>query len=156
MSEIEIDEKNFEEYFFDTRKFKPLKGQVIVRYSAMAELVDGEEKRHLIDLLRQSDKAFSAVQIMQRLLHAPEPYCYSVLREMAEDLAGGMTDDEVAEKPYKYKIELDYYTDPENFPKDDPHWSCISELNLDDFIDREKGIVMKSKIIGDENVGSTD
>jgi hypothetical protein len=31
-----------------------------------------------------------------------------------------------------------YYTDPENVPKDDPHWTIIELLNLKEHLDTEQ------------------
>lgn len=44
--ETVIDESNFNEYFFDVRKHGPKRNQIMARFSAVAEFVDGQMKRH--------------------------------------------------------------------------------------------------------------
>lgn len=134
-SDIILDDENFEEYFFDARRFRPKRGQVMACYTAMVDFVDGFEKRQLIDLLQTTDKAVPAANVMKRLCYAVEPDCYRVPREMMGDLLSGMTSDEVAEKKYRFKTEMFYYCDPENVPTDDLHWSCVTLKNLDNFLD---------------------
>lgn len=80
----------------------------------------------------------ATAQVMRKLLFASEIDSYKVPRQMAEDLLSGMTEEEVNKKPYKYKLEMFFYSKPEHIPKDDPHWSSISILNLDQFIEKEK------------------
>lgn len=127
--EIVIDESNFHEYFFDVRTHKPKPGQVMACYSAMADFVRSNEKKQMISLLKMPNKANAAAQIMRKLLHASERDAVRVPREITEDLISGMSDDEVLDKNYNYKVELYYYTDPVNLPPD-PHWTSISLLNL--------------------------
>lgn len=138
MNELEINDKNFSEYFRDVRRSKPERGEVIAKYSAIAEFIDGGEKRQIISLLMDTENKMEAtVQIMRKLLFASELDAHQVPRKMAEDLLSGMSADEVAQKPYKYTLEMFFYTKPENIPKDDPHWCCISVLNLDEFKSKE-------------------
>ncbi len=144
---IKITDDNFEKYFFDVRKHKPEKGQVIACYTSMAEFVDGYEKRHIISLLQGAECPEAIVQVMKKLNHASEEDAYRVPKLMAKDLLKGMTYEEVATKPYKFKMELFYYTDVKHIPADNPHWSCISIINLDEFDD---GLKITSKIIDDE------
>jgi hypothetical protein len=129
MEELVIDKDNFDQHFFDVRLHTPKKGQVMVCYSAMADFVASNEKKQMIDLLYMPNKGVAASQIMKNLLHASEIDSVLVPKQIAEDLVGGMTKEQVLEKPYKYKIELFYYTDPQNIPAD-PHWTSISLLNL--------------------------
>ena len=146
MTEIEITEDNFDQYFFDARMHKPERGQILARYSAVAHLVDGNEKRNLLDLLENTDKMVALVQVMRKLFLAIERDSYRVPIQMAEDLLSGMARNEVAKKEYKYTAEMFFYTKPEYVPKNDPHWQGVSVLNLDDFIDR-KDQSITSKII---------
>lgn len=135
MNEVEINETNFSEFFRDARFSKLEKGDVIAKYSAVAEFVDGGEKRQIISLLTDTQNKMEAtVQVMRKLLYASEADAYKVPRQMAEDLLGGMSIEDCAKKPYKYVLEMFYYTKPEYIPKNDPHWSSISLVNLDDFI----------------------
>ncbi len=127
--DLVIDETNFDQYFFDVRKHVPQKGQIMVCYSAMADFVDSNEKKQMIDLLYMPNKGVAASQIMKNLLYANERDSVRLPREMAQDLINGMSKEDVLKKPYKYKLEMFYYTDPQHLPAD-PHWSSISLLNL--------------------------
>jgi hypothetical protein len=153
MSEIEINESNFSEYFRDVRNCAPARGEVIAQYSASAEFVEGNEKRQVISLLNSTENKMEATaQVMRKLLFASELDAYRIPRMMAEDMISGMTEDEVASKPYKYTLEMFFYANPENVPKDDPHWSVISVLNLDDFLGKKDGEI-QAKILSDEEAG---
>ena len=148
--EIEINEENFSSYFRDIRNASPGKGEVIAQYSASAEFVEGNEKRQIISLLNSTENKMEATaQVMRKLLHASEIDAYRVPRMMAEDMLSGMSVDEVASKPYKYTLEMFFYTKSENVPKSDPHWSVISVLNLDEFLDKKESPI-ESKILSKE------
>lgn len=150
MQELEINEKNFNQYFKDVRISTPEKGDVIAQYSAVAEFVDGNEKRQIIELLTSTENKMEATaQVMRKLLFASEIDAYGIPRKMAEDLLNGLTTDEVAEKPYKYTLEMFFYTQPDNVPKDDPHWSSISVLNLEEFLDKKEAPI-QAKILSKE------
>ena len=150
MNEIEINEENFSQYFKDARNHNPEKGEIIAQYSASAEFVDGNEKRQFISLLTSTENKMEATaQVMRKLLFASELDAYKVPRQMAEDLLSGMTEDEVSAKPYKYTLEMFFYTRPENIPLDDPHWSTISVLNLEEFLDKKESPI-RSKILSEE------
>lgn len=130
--EIEINEKNFSQYFKDVRSGKFDKGDIIAQYSASAEFVDGGEKRQIISLLLDTENKMEATaQIMRKLLFASEIDAYRVPRQIAEDLLSGMSIEDCAKKPYKYTLEMFFYTKPEYIPKNDPHWSTISVIDLD-------------------------
>lgn len=136
--EVEINESNFSEYFKDVRRSKPEKGEIIAKYAAVAEFIDGGEKRQIISLLTDTENKMEAtVQIMRKLLFASEIDAHKVPRMMAEDLLSGMSPDEVAKKSYKYTLEMFFYTKPEYVPKDDPHWCSISVLNLEELKTKE-------------------
>ena len=138
MSEI-INEENFDRYFKDVRQNKPEKDDIIAKYSAIAEFVDGGEKRQIISLLMTTeDKMEATAQIMRKLLFASERDALKVPRIMAEDLISGMSTDEVAEKSYKYKVEIFYYTKKEHLPLDDPHWSSISIIDMNEIDSKVK------------------
>lgn len=133
MEDIEINESNFGEHFRDVRTGSPCKGEVIAQYTAVADFVEGNEKRQIISLLTSTENKMEATaQVMRKLLFASEVDAYKVPRMIAEDLLSGMSEDEVAAKPYRYTLEMFFYTKPENIPKDDPHWSSITLLNVDD------------------------
>ena len=154
MSDLVINESNFNEYFFDVRLHKPKPKQVMASYTVIAELNDGPEKRQIIELLRLTDKVSSAIQIVQKGLSAKERDSYRLLREMAEDLLSGMSVEDVAAKPYQFTMELCFWTQVEHIPRNDPHWACVSILNLEDYF-AKKDITVTSKIIEDVYDGQT-
>jgi hypothetical protein len=127
---IIIDTSNFNEYFFDVRKFGPKEGQIMAKFSAVAIFGDGPEKRDVIKILRR-DKAEAAAMVMRKIHCAREPDCYRVCREIVEDLIRGMTDDEVAKKEYEFVLEAFYYTKREYLPENDPHWETIDLVKYD-------------------------
>ncbi len=123
----------FEKYFFDVRKHKPKKGQILAQYRAVADFVDGWVKRNLINLLMSNPAGAETVQkVMRNMCGALEEDSIRVPLEMAKDLASGMTADEVAKKDYKMIIEYNFWTERDCVPKDDPHWSTIEILNSED------------------------
>jgi hypothetical protein len=151
--EVEINDGNFSQYFRDVRNSPPHRGEVIAQYSASAEFVEGNEKRQIISLLSSTENKMEATaQVMRKLLFASELDAYRIPRMMAEDMVSGMSEDDVAEKPYKYTFEMFFYARPENVPKDDPHWSVISVLNLDEFLGRKEGEIQAS-MLSDEEAG---
>lgn len=132
MTEIVIDETNFDQYFFDVRKHKPEKGQVMACYDAIAEFIDGDLKRDIVNLLLYNDNAGeSAPRVFQKLGGASYKDSIKVIKEMVEDLLS-MSVDQVLKKPYEYHLQLFYYTKEEYIPKDDPHWSKIKLVNVID------------------------
>lgn len=155
--EIEINENNFNEYFFDTRLHKPQKDHVIAFFTAMAEFVDGMEKRNIINLLKTSTEKNEAIaQVMRRCCQTIEKDAYRIPKEMAKDLLDGMSDEEVAKKPYKYTFRSTYYTKKEYVPVDDPHWSIVNIKNLDEFLEKTQDaggneIEIKTKIKKNES-----
>lgn len=146
--DIIIDESNFTQYFRDCRISRPEKGDVMARYCAVAEFVDGQMKKDIIDLLMNKDKAFAATQVMRKLGCANQKDAIKICRQVAEDLASGMTPDEVEKKAYEYELEVFYYTKKDYVPLNDPHWSIISIANLDTFLDAaNQKVTMKAKHI---------
>jgi len=121
------------EHFFEVKNNSPKKGQVMARYSAMAELVAGDDKLELIKIIKTSDFPLSIAQFVKQVLHSDELDSYRLPQRISEDLLSGMTEEEVMEKPYRYKIELFYYVEPQYIP-DDPHWNTVALLNLDKFL----------------------
>jgi hypothetical protein len=130
MEDLIIDETNFEEYFHDVRKCRPMQGYIMAKYSAVAELIDGEGKKDILYLLKLN-QAHAASAVMRKMYGAIEPDCYRVCREIVEDLMV-MTEAEVLKKPYKFILEFFYYVKKEYVPKDDPHWQIIDLINFDD------------------------
>jgi len=150
--ELVIDENNFGEHFFDVRIHKPQRGQVMACYSAIGEFVDSIEKGHVVDLLKK-DKVEPAIQVMTRLHGATYKSALEILKKMTQDMLAGKTDQEIRETPYRIHVEWRYYTKKELIPQDDPHWECVSVRELDEFINAEDGLVIKTKFhIGEENL----
>ena len=128
-SDLEINETNFEQYFFDIKKNKPQPGQVLAKYTAVAELVEGNLKSDIIDILMNKQYPQAAVQMMRKLAMSSEADSIRVLIEMCQDLLNGMSVEEVSNKPYKFVIEFFFYTKKEYIPNNDPHWSVIELIN---------------------------
>lgn len=146
--EIVIDESNFDQYFRDCRNSKPEKGDIIAKYSAIAELVAGPMKRELIHMLKNCDLAVAATKVMKKVGLATEKDSVRVCREICEDLVDGLSEDEIENKIYTYEIEIFYYTKKEFFPVDDPHWSSIGILNLENYLSQDpSGARIDSKIV---------
>ncbi len=125
-----IDETNFAEHFFDARKHKPKHGQVLAIYRAHAVFCRGPEKLEIIKMLRNGN-AETAAQIMHKVHCAEYSKAFDICLEMTTDLLNGMSDDEVLDKEYEFVVEIMYYTDPNNVPEDDPHWSRINLIRFD-------------------------
>ena len=102
----------------------------MAKFTSYALFGSGEQKRDIIKLLKM-DKAYQASQVMQRIHRAKAPDCYRVLREMCEDLLGGMSDEEVENKDYEFVLEAVFYTKKEYVPKKDPHWETLHVLQYD-------------------------
>jgi hypothetical protein len=145
-SEVVIDDSNFNQYFFDVRNHSPQRGQVIAKYTTAAYLVEGEEKRRLIDLLLDDGKIIAATNVMRKAFMANEGDSYRIPREIVEDLLSGMNKEQCMAKQYKFTAEICFYTMREYVPKHDPHWCIISILNLDDFLDK-KDQRIKARIV---------
>ena len=150
MSELEITEANFHEYFYDVRKHQPARGQVMARYAAVAEFVDGGLKRDLIDMLCSHENPETVIKLMKKIGCATDRDSISIPLAMARDLNSGVPPTEVAQKPYRFVCEAFFYTKKEHIPIDDPHWSCISLKNLDEFLDaKDQRITMTGRVLTD-------
>ena len=150
MSEVEITQENFSEYFHDVRTHQPQRGQVMARYAATAELVDGGLKRDLIDILCLHETPETVVKLMKKIGCATERDSWCVPLAMAKDLLSGEAPDVVANKPYKFVCEAFFYTKKEYIPIDDPHWSCVTLNNLDEFLDaKEQRLKMNARVLSD-------
>jgi len=148
MEELIIDETNFDQYFFDMKKHKPQKGQIIAKYTATAELIDGELKKDILNLIKTENKVLAAVKVLEKLGSTCESEAVRVCKLMAEDMLGGMSDRMVLKKVYKYRLEAYYYSKQEHVPIEDPHWTIISIANLNEFVDsNSQRITMNSKIL---------
>jgi hypothetical protein len=88
--DLVIDDSNFESYFFDVRKHRPKPGQVMARFTAMADFVDGQMKRDVVYLLREcKGGAKGAQRVMRKLAGAVEGDSIRVLREMSRPCCCG-------------------------------------------------------------------
>lgn len=149
--DLVIDETNFSEYFKDCRLHRPERGDVMAKYTAIAEFCEGRLKKDIIDLLLNKDKALAATQVMRKLGCASEFDAVRICKEIAEDLANGMSPEDVEKKVYKFKLETFYYTKKEYIPKDDPHWTSIGIANLEAFLDKQhRKVTIESKIVAPE------
>jgi hypothetical protein len=146
--ELVIDENNFTQYFRDCRNCRPEKGDIMARFTAIAEFVDGRMKKDIIDLLYNKDnKVNAAIQVMRKLGCATEKDAIRICKDICQDLFSGMKPEEVESKVYKYQMESFYYTKKEFVPLDDPHWSLIGIANLDEFLDKSGNkLRMESKL----------
>jgi hypothetical protein len=148
--ELIIDETNFDQYFFDVRKHSPKLGQVMAVYTAEAELVDGDLKRDIVYLLSCTSKYKQCVAMLKKMCWAEESDAVRLCREIAQDLHSGMTAKEIGAKPYTYKFRAFYYTEKENVPSDNPHWSFMEIKNLGEHIEKIEhlpGGTIKSKVV---------
>lgn len=128
-ADLVIDESNFENYFFDVRRHRPKKGQIMAKFSAVVDFVEGQGKKDIIYLLKIG-KVQQAVTVMQKIHGAMVPDCYRICREICEDLLT-LSEEEVEQKAYEYTMELLYYTYRELVPKNDVHWETIGLLNME-------------------------
>lgn len=151
-----IDETNFHTFFRDCRNANPEKGDILAKYSAIAEFVAGPLKADIIHMLKNFDRAIAATKIVKKVCFATEKDSVRICREICEDLAAGLSEQQVEDKIYSYEMEMFYYTKKEYFPIDDPHWSSIGLLNLEEFLnrDQEHGRI-ESKIIFPESYQDT-
>lgn len=128
IGEVLITNENFSDYFYDVRTNRPKKGQVMAKFTAVAEFVDGRGKQDILQLLK-TNKAHAAVQVMRKIHGVREPDCYRVLREIAQDMLT-MPEAEVEKKPYEMVIELFFYTQRQYVPNS-PNWELLPLLNYD-------------------------
>lgn len=148
MKELVIDESNFSQYFFDTKTHKPQKGQILAKYTATAELIDGDLKKDVLRLIKAENKILAAVKVLQKLGCTSETEAVRVCKLITEDLLSGMSDKMVLKKAYKYRLEALYYSKQEYVPIEDPHWTIISIANLNEFLDaNNQRITMNSQIL---------
>jgi hypothetical protein len=131
IDETEITSENFKDYFFDIRQNRPKAGQIMAKFTAIAEFVGEGAKKDMIYLMTL-DKAHQASMVMRKIHGAKEPDCYRVCREIAEDMLAGKSEQEIIDKPYEFVIELFFYTQREHVPKNDPHWETIQLMKYDD------------------------
>ena len=128
MNEEEF-QRDFDEYFLDARNHGPVPGRVLARYSAVAEFINGEDKRDVVYLLKIG-QTHAAVNFMKKKHGAMEPDVYRTCSEMSQDLLH-MTEEDVLNKPYSFRLEFFFYAEKEHVPLTDPHWEVLSVLSYD-------------------------
>ena len=159
---MKIDESNwdqiFKEHFFDVRRNPPKRGQVMACYTAGGELIEGELKKDLVNLLCVTPKVHESILLLQKMACMEEKDAMRICREVLEDLKSGMTREEIITKPYKYLLRVFYYVESEYIPSDDPHWHYVEIKNLEEFIQHTEKVgnrVITSKIIkGEKDEGT--
>jgi hypothetical protein len=119
-----MNDEEFKSKFFDVRTSKMQKDQVLARFRAIAELVEGAPKRDLIKILKKG-KIIPAIQFMKKIFCSIEADAYKVCRQILEDILAGSSDLEIEFKPYEYTYEALYYANKDDVPKDDPHWTVL-------------------------------
>lgn len=146
-TEVIIDETNFGEYFFDVKKHAPKKGQVLAKFTAVAELVNAFPKDQIVRMLLHNPKGGDlAPKVLRNICNATEAESVNLAKRIAQDLAEGMSEDEVLNKPYEYIMELFFWTNEECVPKDCPNWTTIKMLNnMEDTVDVD-GTEMKFSV----------
>lgn len=145
-NDLVIDENNFETYFRDTSKNVPEQGDVMAKYTAVAEFVYGDLKQDIVRLLKTSDfGAKTSLQLMKKLGKASEKEALKLVKNICADLYGGMTDQEVLAKPYNYILEMCFFTKKEYVPEDDLHWEVLTINNLDNFLDVKESYTRDSE-----------
>jgi hypothetical protein len=120
-----------EEIFLDARKNPPRPDDVMARFRAMAELVDGQDKSIVIDFIKSNPiGADMAVKTLKNRCGALSLDATRVAMEIAEDLVSGVSEEAVKQKPYKMQIEMIFYCKKEDVPHD-PHWDLLPTVRLD-------------------------
>ena len=144
--ELIIDESNFSDYFKDVSfKNKPDKDEIMACYTTRAKLCAGDIKSDVI--LNMKENIFSTIKILQKIAKARYLDSLIILKKMLSDKLSGLSDKEIEDKEYEYTAEFFYYTKKEYVPTDDPRWSTLKIHNVDGLLDKEKNILIKSKII---------
>lgn len=128
--ELVIDESNFNEYFFDAKKYSPKQGQVLACYETMAELVDSDLKKNIVQILQSSEQgATSVVSILQKHANAPYDDALKLTKEILLDLQK-MSVEQVLAKPYEFRCQIFYYTEKQYIPCNDRHWWSTSLIEV--------------------------
>jgi hypothetical protein len=123
---MNMNDENFEKLFFDVATNERKPGQIAVCYNNSVELLNCPFKDMIIETLQKGD-AGRAVNFLTKIGRATSLGAYQLCKEMTADLLQGSVE-AVQEKPYRYIIQLFFYTTLEHFPHDDPHWSFLSEI----------------------------
>lgn len=139
MSDLVIDESNFDQYFRDVKTNGPQKGDVMAVYRAVAELTTGSLKEQIVDALCREDiGARKAVQLAVKLGRTSRKEAVKLIKQICGDLYAGMQKDLVIAKSYRYIFEMFFYTKKEYVPIDDQHWEIVTLRNLEELVDKTK------------------
>lgn len=118
------------EVFLDARKNSPRPDDVMARFRAIGEFVEGEDKNRVIDFIKSNPVgADMAVKTLRHRCGAVHLDAAKVALEIAEDLNSGMPEEDVKNKPYKMEIEMFFYCKKEDVPES-PHWDTLPIVNL--------------------------
>lgn len=135
MSDLVIDESNFDQYFRDVKNSRPQKGDVMAVYRAVAELTAGHLKEQIVNALCGEDiGAKKAVQLAVKLGRTNRKEAVKLIKNICADLFAGMQKDAVIAKSYKYVFEMFFYTKAEYVPENDQHWEVITLSNVEEFV----------------------
>lgn len=126
--ELIIDESNFNDYFFDIRTNNPKKDHIIACYTAKAELISGEDKKRLINILLTPGAGVAASQFMKKVFLSVELDSIMIPIEMLNDIKSGNTVESILDKVYTYTLQMLFYARKEHVPKDS-HWTMIEIIN---------------------------
>ncbi len=119
------------EVFLDARKNAPRPDDVMARFRAIGELVEGDDKNRIIEFIKTNPVgADMAVKTLRHRCGAVHLDAAKVALEMAEDLNSGMSEEDVKSKPYKMEIEMFFYCKKEDVPQT-PHWDTLPIVRLD-------------------------
>lgn len=138
MSELIIDDTNFDQYFKDVLTNRPQPGDIMACYKAIAELRNGDLKEQIVEsLFLENIGPKKAVTLMTKLGKAPRQEAIKVVKNIFMDLYNGMSKNMVIAKTYEYLFEIFYYTKEEYVPKNDKHWQIIKIQNLDEYFSKK-------------------
>ena len=104
-------------------------------------------KNKFLNFFIQDQLVCDTIKILQKIAKARYLDSLLILKKMLSDKLSGLSDKEIEDKEYEYTAEFFYYTKKEYVPTDDPRWSTLKIHNVDDLLDKEKNILIKSKII---------
>ncbi len=123
--------EEIEDKFLDARKSAPRPDDVMARFRAIADFVEGEDKDIVIQFIKNNPVGASmAVKTLRSRCGALNVDAVRVAMEIAKDLVSGLSDKEVREKPYKMEIEILFYCKKEDVPFS-PHWDLLPTVRLD-------------------------
>jgi hypothetical protein len=125
-TEIVVTEENFSEHFKEAGKQPPKRGEVLAIFRAVAELVDGDLKRDIINKLQNEDGGVRfAIQVLIKACKMSYRESLKICKEIMTDLES-QSIDEVLAKPYKFLYENKYFVKKELVPQNSPHWEIVS------------------------------